>query len=85
MAREARGGSETPRGTTASPLVADANSLLSKALHLPDEFPIREQVLHTLAHIVSLQGDRERAAVLRQELAVKYPHGQYGRRYEEQH
>lgn len=52
---------------------------LSKATALPDEFPLREEILYRLYAAESMSGNDERAASLMDELAAKYPHGKYAR------
>ena len=56
------------------------NKIRDKGIDLPDEFPIREEVVYTLASIESVKGNRERAESLKDELVRKYPHGKFAAR-----
>jgi hypothetical protein len=53
---------------------------LAMGTGLPDEFAIRENVLFSLSRAEFIKGDYEKAASLLDELAAKYPHGEYGKR-----
>ncbi len=62
------------------PLVRQAQLHLSKALSLPDEFPIRERVLYELPKTEFIRGNYKKAFSLLDELGAKYPKGKYGKR-----
>jgi len=73
---------EYRQGKMKEPLLDQAQSHLSKALNLPDEFPIREQILYELPKVEFIKGNYKKARSLLDELAHKYPHGEYGMRAE---
>ena len=60
--------------------IDEAIVFLDKGIDLPDEFPIREEVVYTLASIESVNGNRERTESLKDELVRKYPHGKFAAR-----
>ncbi|MCJ7669909.1 MAG: hypothetical protein MUO61_05275 [Dehalococcoidia bacterium] len=61
-------------------LFTQATTLLDKATSLPDEFPLREEVLYKLSSAEYMDGNHKRTASLLDELAAKYPYGEYGKR-----
>jgi hypothetical protein len=67
-------------GEIQEPLVASARSHLSEAQQLPDEYPLRETVLNSLATTELAAGNYTRALSLVDELAAHYPRGEYGSR-----
>jgi len=69
-------------GRLKEPLLDQARSNLSQAARLPDEFPIREEVLYELPKMEMIEGHYNKALSLLDELARKYPSGEYGRRAE---
>jgi len=68
------------QGKIKEPLVDQAQSHLSKAYHLPDEFPIRSEVLTRLSRTEYVGGDYKKAISLLEELATKYPESEDGRK-----
>jgi len=60
------------------PLLERTMGYLQIAYELPDEYPIRENVLYQLARIYAIDGDFKKAMDLLDELGKKYPNGSYG-------
>lgn len=71
--------SEYRAGLVREPLVEKARSHLVKALELPDEFPIRQEVLYHLIGIEILKGNNNTALYYANELSQKYPKGDFGK------
>jgi len=67
-------------GEIKEPLFDQALDYLSMGTDLPDEFALRENVLYLRSRVEFIKGDYEKAASLFDELAAKYPHGEYGKR-----
>jgi hypothetical protein len=65
---------------TEDTLFEQANRYLSKGITLPDEFPIREEVLEKLVTIEYIKGNYEKAISLIDDAAQKYPHSKLGKR-----
>jgi len=62
------------------PLLDQAQMHLGKAYQLPDEFPIRENVLMNLVTTELINKNYGKSLSLIEELSSKYPHGEYGRK-----
>ncbi len=61
------------------PLVESTNMYLKLAYQLPDEFPVRENVLYGLIQIDYINGNATNIFSFCDELAAKYPQGRYGK------
>jgi len=61
------------------PLFKEANKYYRKALELPDDFPIRQQILWQLAEFEIIDKNYLQALSYVAELDVKYPKGKYGK------
>ena len=61
------------------PLVESTNMYLDLAYQLPDNFPIRENVLYGLIQIDYINGNATNIFSFCDELAAKYPQGRYGK------
>lgn len=61
------------------PLVELTNMYLNLAYQLPDEFPVRENVLYGLIQIDYINGNATNIFSFCDELAAKYPQGRYGK------
>lgn len=68
------------QGEVEEPLFEQAYIHLSKTLALPDEFPIREEVLYYMISTEIVRGDYQKALSYANEIGVKYPRGKYGKR-----
>ena len=68
------------QGEIEEPLFDQAHKYLSTGTELSEEFPIREKVLYQLSRTEVIEGNYEKAFSLLDELATKYPHGEYGSR-----
>ena len=68
------------QGGIKEPLFSRASEYLAKGAGLPDEFPIRENVVAKLVNIEFMDGNYEKAFSLLDELRTKYPDGEYGRK-----
>lgn len=74
------GSPRQPRSVTeVQELVERARPFLTLAAGLPDEFPVREEVLYRHGLIEYVKGDKQRAATLIEEAATKYPNGKWGK------
>lgn len=62
------------------PLFKQAHKYLTIGANLPDEFPIREDILRQLGRIEYMDGNDTKALSLIDELIIKYPKGKYGRK-----
>jgi hypothetical protein len=60
-------------------LFDQADLYLNKAITLPDEFPIRAEVLDRLVTIEYIKGNYEKVNSLIDEAALKYPHSKLGK------
>lgn len=67
-------------GLIKEPLVENAHAHLVKALELPDEFPIRQEVLYHLIGIEIFKGNNDNAISYASELNEKYPKGEFGKK-----
>jgi hypothetical protein len=56
---------------------------LNKAVTLPDEFSIKEEVLYKLSTVAYINNDYKKANMLLDELENKYPQGVYGKKAKE--
>jgi tetratricopeptide (TPR) repeat protein len=65
------------------PLFEQARKYLEIGAKLPDEFPIREDVLRQLGRIEYMNGNYEKVISIINELGTKYPKGKYGRKASE--
>ena len=65
------------------PLFEQARKYLEIGAKLPDEFPIREDILRQLTRIEYMDGNDKKAFSLIDELGTKYPKGKYGRKASE--
>lgn len=61
-------------------LFKDAHNYLTIGVKLPDEFPIREDVLKELIVAEFIKGNRKSCAAFLDELGAKYPKGKHGRK-----
>ena len=61
-------------------LFKQAHKYLTIGDKLPDEFPIREEVLKELGIAEFVKGNHEKAFALLDELSNKYPKGEHGRK-----
>jgi hypothetical protein len=61
------------------PLFDDTVKYLERAYNLPDEFPIREEVLEKLLTVEYIKGNYDKANSLIEEAAQKYPHNKLGK------
>lgn len=68
------------QGQIKEPLFEQARKYLTIGAELPDEFPIREQILRQLTITEFVESNYEKADSLLDELGAKYPHGKYGKR-----
>jgi hypothetical protein len=68
------------KGKVKEPLFEQARKYLEIGAKLPDEFPIREDVLRQLIRIEYMDGNDTQAFLLIDELSTKYPKGKYGRK-----
>ena len=67
------------KGQIEEPLFEQAHKYLTIGTKLPDEFPIREDLLRQLIRIEYMDGNDTKAFSLLDELGLKYPKGRYGR------
>jgi hypothetical protein len=67
-------------GKIEEPLFDRAWMYLDMGTGLRDEFTIRENVLYLLSTAEIIKGNYKKAGSLLDELAAKYPHGEYGKR-----
>jgi len=65
------------------PLYQKACEYLTTGAQLPDEFPIREEVLWNLCSIEHIRGNFDKTISLLDELSTKYPKGIYGQKASE--
>jgi hypothetical protein len=70
------------KGEIKEPLIESAKKYLSMAYNLPDEFPVRETVLNKLAVMELFEGKNQKVNSLFDELASKYPNGEFGKHAE---
>jgi len=68
------------KGQIEEPLFEQALKYLTIGAKLPDEFPIREEVLKELVSAEYTKGNHEKAISLLDELSIKYPKGKYGKK-----
>jgi len=68
------------QGAVKEPLFELAYKYLRIGAELPDEFPVREEVLYQLTRPEWIMNNYERVFSLLDELSAKYPTGRYGRR-----
>jgi len=68
------------KGQIEEPLFEQAHKYLTIGAKLPDELPIREDLLRQLVRIEYMDGNYEKAFSLLDELRTKYPKGKYGRK-----
>ncbi len=66
-------------GVIEEPLVERSYNHLLKALELPDEFTIREEVLYNLVGVEFIKGDEHKMRIWEHELSQKYPKGRFSR------
>ena len=66
-------------GKVKEPLVEEAYACLSAALELPDDFPLREEALLNMISLEIVGGNYENCLTYADELAAKYPAGEFGR------
>ena len=62
------------------PLFDEAYLYLTKAASLPDEFPIRKEVLFQLSTVEYINDNFDRAKLILDELVAKYPNSEYGQK-----
>ncbi len=70
---------EYHKGEVKEPLFEEAHKYLTIGAKLPDEFPIREDVLKELVIAEFAKGNPERAISLVDELGTKYSRGKHGK------
>jgi len=68
------------KGLVKEPLFEQAHKYLTVGTTLPDEFPIREDVLKELGVLEFTKGNSKKAMSLLDELSTKYPKGKHGRK-----
>ncbi|MBN2591573.1 MAG: hypothetical protein JXA96_17030 [Sedimentisphaerales bacterium] len=68
------------KGKIKDPLIESAKKYLSIAYGLPDEIPIRETAIYNLATFELFDGNATKAFSIYDELAAKYPQGNYGKK-----
>jgi len=68
------------KGEIKEPLFDQASKYLVTGATLPDEFPIREDVLKQLMRIKYMDGNYAEAISIIDEVRAKYPKGKYGRK-----
>ena len=62
------------------PFFDDAYKYLEKGYQLPDEFPIREEIIDKLVRFEYVRGNYDRAISLVDEVETKYPHSEFGKK-----
>lgn len=67
------------QGQIKEPLFDQALMYLAEGTKLPDNFPIREEVIYQLSRTEFIEGNHKKALSLLDELNTKYPHGEYGK------
>ncbi len=68
------------KGEIKDPLIESAKKYLLMAYELPDEVPIRETAIYNLATFELFDGKITKAFSIYDELAAKYPQGEYGKK-----
>ena len=68
------------QGKVKEPLFEQACMFLAAGTKLPDEFPIRQQVLYEMSATEYIKNNYEKAFSLLDELCAKYPTGKYSKR-----
>jgi hypothetical protein len=68
------------RGEIKEPLFEKSYVHLIKAMELPDEFPIRQEVLYHLIGVELIKGNNAAVLAYANELSQKYPKGEFGKR-----
>jgi hypothetical protein len=68
------------RKAVEEPLFDQVHEYLAIGAELPEEFPVRQDVISKLSVVEFMDGNFEKAILLVDELATKYPKMKYGRR-----
>lgn len=66
-------------GRIVEPLVAKSYSYLLAAIGIPDEFPVKEEVLFHLISLEILKENYQKAVIYANELGERYSKGKYGK------